>query len=157
MKILCSCLSNCWGESEKYTVETIKQLVSQNLKVELLCLKESRLHIEANNIGIIIHPIKTTGLIHPFASLKVFAILRRCKFEIIYAQNYDDLLVIIPALKLIKNKIPLYLSEKFKTAGGKKSFMSNLIHKVFSLLKNKLVKKDLDVNGNNIIFNRHNN
>ena len=55
MKILVSCLSKSWGGMEMVTLTGIKQLLKRNIKVELLCIDESRLQLEANNLGIIIH------------------------------------------------------------------------------------------------------
>jgi len=41
---------------EMYTLTAVKQLLKRNISVELLCAKESRIHIEANNLGLIVHP-----------------------------------------------------------------------------------------------------
>jgi hypothetical protein len=58
MKILYSCLSKSWGGMEMVTLSGLKQLLNKNINVQLLCAEESRLQLEANTLGIIIHPIK---------------------------------------------------------------------------------------------------
>jgi len=72
MKILYSCLSKSWGGMEMVTLTGIKQLLKNNIKVELLCLTDSRLQIEANNLGIIIHPIKVGKTFSPLSILKTY-------------------------------------------------------------------------------------
>ncbi len=53
MKILYSCLSKSWGNMELDTLTAVKNLLDKNLSAELLCHTESRIHIEANNMGFI--------------------------------------------------------------------------------------------------------
>ncbi len=62
MKILYSCLSKSWGGMEMITLTFIRKLLERNYKVELICLDESRMQVEANNLGLIIHPVKASGI-----------------------------------------------------------------------------------------------
>ena len=62
MKILYSCLSKSWGGMEMVTLTGMKQLLRHNIRVELLCADDSRLQIEANNLGIIIHSISISKI-----------------------------------------------------------------------------------------------
>ena len=43
------------------TLIFIRKLIARNYHVELLCAEESRMQIEANNLGIIIHPVKAAN------------------------------------------------------------------------------------------------
>ena len=111
MKILVSCLSKSWGGMEMVTLVFIRKLLERNITVELLCIKESRLHIEANSVGIIINPIKASGYIHPFSILKIAALIRKKKFNLIHTHASKDLWLLVPALKFLKSNIPLLLTK----------------------------------------------
>ncbi len=93
------------------TLTGIKQLMKRGIHVELICAAESRIHIEANNLGIIIHPVKAGGYFHPFSSLRIAFIIRRMKFDIIHTHASKDLWVIVPALQFLGKKIPLILTK----------------------------------------------
>ena len=80
MKILYSCLSSSWGGMEMITLTFIRKLLERNINVELLCITESRMHIEANNLGLIVHAVKASGYIHPFTTVRISNILKRGSF-----------------------------------------------------------------------------
>jgi glycosyltransferase involved in cell wall biosynthesis len=111
MKILYSCLSKSWGGMEMFTLSSIKQLQKKQIHVELLCISESRIHIEANNIGMIIHPVKASGYFHPYTILKLVSIIYRGEYDLIHAQASKDLWLLVPALKLLRSNIPLVLTK----------------------------------------------
>jgi hypothetical protein len=81
MKILYSCLSKSWGGLEMYTLTSIQQLLKRDIKVELICSAESRIHIEANNLGIILHPIKASGYFHPLTTIRLSLLIRNNNFS----------------------------------------------------------------------------
>ncbi|MBZ0199744.1 MAG: glycosyltransferase family 4 protein [Ignavibacteriaceae bacterium] len=128
MKILYSCLSDSWGGMEMYTLTAVKQLLKRNIYVELLCIAESRIHIEANNLGIMIHPIKASGYIHPFSTLKTAALIRNGKYNLIHTQASKDLWIFVPALCLLKSKIPLVLTKQMGSGIAKKDFLHKKIY-----------------------------
>ena len=127
MKILYSCLSKSWGGMEMVTLTGIKQLLKNNIKVELLCTDESRLQLEANNLGIIIHSIKGGKIPNPFSILKVITILKSGRFDAIHSHASKDLWLIVPALKIQKNKIPLVFTKHVGSYIIKKDFLHNII------------------------------
>lgn len=133
MKILYSCLSKSWGGMEMVALTGIKQLISRNIQVELLCAEESRLHIEANNVGIIIHPIKFNHNISPFAIIKTAAVIRSCKYDLIHSHASKDLWALVPALKLIRSKIPLLLTKHVGSFIIKKDLLHKWIYKRLTL------------------------
>jgi glycosyltransferase involved in cell wall biosynthesis len=93
--------------------------------VELLCAEESRLQIEANNLGIIIHPIKFNHSISPYAIIKTAAVIRSCKYDLIHSHASKDLWALVPALKMIRSKTPLLLTKHV----GSFIFKKDLFHK----------------------------
>ncbi len=95
-----------------FTLTAVKQLLKHNQKVELLCLADSRIHIEANNMGLIIHPVKASGYFHPLAVLKLAGLIKRNNYDLIHSQASKDLWVLVPALKLYKKNIPLILTKQ---------------------------------------------
>ncbi|MGA9294317.1 MAG: glycosyltransferase family 4 protein [Ignavibacteriaceae bacterium] len=145
MKILYSCLSKSWGGMEMFTLTAVKQLLKRNINVELLCLAESRLHIEANNLGLVKHPIKVAGYFHPYGTLKVSTLIRKEKFDIIHTQASKDLWLLVPALNLIKSRIPLFFTKQVGSFIKKKDQLHRLIyHRVtYALAISNIIRKNL--------------
>lgn len=147
MKILYSCLSKSWGGMEMLTINAIKQLLNRNYSVELICSTDSRIHIEANNLGLIIHPVKASGYFHPFTSLKISLLIRRNNYDLIHTQASKDLWMIVPALKFSGSNIQLLLTKHVGSFIVKKDFMHRFIYKrvnvVFAIsevIKNNLLE-----------------
>ena len=147
MKILYSCLSKSWGGMEMFTLTAVKQLLKRNINVELLCLAESRLHIEANNLGLVKHPIKVAGYFHPYGTLKVSAVIRKEEFDIIHTQASKDLWLLVPALSLIKSSIPLFFTKQVGSFINKQDWMHKYIYNrvtyafaISSIIKNNLLE-----------------
>jgi len=128
MKILYSCLSKSWGGMEMVTLTGIKQLLKRNHKVELLCADESRIQLEANNLGIIIHPIKTEKVLDPFSVIKVASVIKLGCYDVIHSHASKDLWFIVPALQILKNKISLVFTKHVGSYIIKKDFLHNKIY-----------------------------
>ncbi len=145
MKILYSCLSKSWGGMEMFTLTAVKQLHKKNIQAELVCIKESRIHIEANNRGIITHPIKASGYFHPFSILKLASIIRRGSYHLIHTQASKDLWLLVPALKILDSKIPLILTKQVGSGIAKKDTFHKWIYKrvTFALAISNVIKKNL--------------
>jgi len=145
MKILYSCLSKSWGGMEMFTLTAVKQLLNRNIKVELICIAESRLHIEASNIGLIIHPLKASGYFHPFSIIKLGNIIRKGNFDIIHTQASKDLWLLVPALRLIKDTTPLIMTKQVGSAIIKKDKFHKWIYSrlTYALAISKVIKKNL--------------
>jgi glycosyltransferase involved in cell wall biosynthesis len=146
MKILYSCLSNSWGGMEMITLIFIRKLLERNFQVELLCLEESRMQIEANNLGLIIHPVKASGYFHPFTILKIAALIKKNNYDLVHTQASKDLWLIVPALKIASSEIPLFLTKQMGSFIVKKdllhSFLYERITKAFAIstvIKNNLL------------------
>lgn len=161
MKVLYSCLSKSWGGMEMVTLTGIKQMLKRNIDVQLLCAKESRLHLEANSLGIIIHPVKIKNLISPSSILRIAALLRTEKFDLIHTHASKDLWMLVPALRLIKSNAKLILTKHVGSFVIKKDFMHNWLYSrvnkaiaISSVIKKNLIDttllKDNDIE---IIFN----
>jgi glycosyltransferase involved in cell wall biosynthesis len=146
MKVLFTCLSESWGGMEMYTLTLVKQLLSKNIAVELLCLSESRLHVEANSIGAIIHPVKAGRYIHPAAVIKTASLLIKNKYSIVHSQASKDLWILVPAFYVSKTKTPLFFTKHIASGVVKKDFIHrmlygrvNRIFAISSTIKNNLV------------------
>lgn len=111
-----------------FTLTAVKQLLKYNQKVELLCLADSRIHIEANNMGLIIHPVKASGYFHPLTALKLSGLIRRNRYDLIHTQASRDLWIIVPALKLLKKNIPLILTKQVGSFVNKTDILHRLIY-----------------------------
>ncbi|WP_337865342.1 glycosyltransferase family 4 protein [Ignavibacterium sp.] len=145
MKILYSCLSKSWGGMEMITLTFVRELLKRNISVELLCIKESRIHVEACTSGIITHPIKASGYIHPLTITKVGYLIKKGKFDLIHTQASKDLWILVPALKLIQSKIPLFLTKQVGSFIVKKDllhrYLYNRVTKAFAI--SRVIKKNL--------------
>ncbi len=128
MKILYSCLSKSWGGMEMVTLTGIKQLLKRNIKVELLCADESRIQLEANNLGIIIHSIKIGKAPNPFSILNILTILKSGCYDLIHSHASKDLWLIVPAIKILKSKTPLVFTKHIGSFIVKKDFLHNKIY-----------------------------
>jgi glycosyltransferase involved in cell wall biosynthesis len=140
-------LSKSWGGMEMYTLVALKQLLKKNISVELLCIRDSRLHIEANNIGIIIHSIKASGYVHPSGILKTFLTLRKSRYSLIHTHASKDLWILVPALFISNKKIPLFLTKHVGSGIVKKDYFHKLLYKrvnrlfaISNVIKNNLIE-----------------
>jgi glycosyltransferase involved in cell wall biosynthesis len=145
MKILYSCLSKSWGGMEMVTINSIKQLLDRHISVELICTAESRIHIEANNIGMIIYPIKAPGYFHPIVTIKVLSIIKNGKYDLIHTHASKDLWLLVPALKLIKSKTPLFLTKHVGSFIKKTDKMHNWLYSRvnYAIAISKVIKDNL--------------
>ncbi len=111
------------------TLTGIKQLMKRGMHVELLCAAESRIHIEANNLGIILHPVKARGYFHPFTSLRIAFIIRKMDFDIIHTHASKDLWVLVPALQFLRRRIPLILTKHIGSFIEKKDYLHRRLYR----------------------------
>jgi glycosyltransferase involved in cell wall biosynthesis len=145
MKILYSCLSKSWGGMEMFTLTAVKQLLKYNQQVELLCIEESRIHIEANTMGLIIHPVKVSGYLHPLTALKISSLIKRNKYDLIHTQASKDLWLLVPALKLVKKNIPLILTKQIGSFVKKNDPLHKMIYNrvTYALAISRVIERNL--------------
>lgn len=145
MKVLYSCLSKSWGGMEMYTLTSVRQLLKRKVKVELICLAESRIHIEANNMGIIIYPIRAGSYFHPITTIRLSLILRKGEYSLVHTQASKDLWLLVPALIFASSKIPLFLTKQVGSFIMKKDYFHNLLYKrvnkIFAI--SRIIRKNL--------------
>jgi glycosyltransferase involved in cell wall biosynthesis len=94
-----------------------------------LCLAESRIHVEAVNMGIITHPIKASSYFHPFSTIRLSLLLRKNDYSLIHTQASKDLWILVPALKLAQSKIPLFFTKRVGSYIIKKDLLHHLLYK----------------------------
>jgi glycosyltransferase involved in cell wall biosynthesis len=130
---------------EMFTLAAVKQLLKRNISVELLCADESRIHIEANNLGLLVHPIKRTWISNLSNILRLASLIRRSKYDLIHTQASFDLWLIVPALQLIKKNIPLILTKQVGSFIIKKDFLHKWIYNrvAFAFAISTAIQKNL--------------
>jgi len=145
MKILYSCLSKSWGGMEMFTLTAVHQLLKRNIEVELLCFENSRLHKEAEKQKIIFHTLKISGYFHPVQSFKLSRLIRKSKFNLIHTQASKDLWVLVPALKIIGSKIPLFLTKQVGSFIIKKDLLHQWVYNrvTYALAISEVIKRNL--------------
>lgn len=145
MKILYSCLSKSWGGMEMFTLTAVKQLLKRNISVELLCAEESRIHIEANNLGLLVHPIKVSWLSILPNIVRLSSLIKRSKYQIIHTQASFDLWLIVPALKILQSNIPVLLTKQIGSFIVKKDVLHRWIYKrlTYALAISSSIQKNL--------------
>ncbi len=128
-----------------FTLTAIKKLQARGVTVELLCIAESRIHIEANNMGVIIHPIFLSGYVNPMSTLKVGALIRKSKFDVIHTQASKDLWILVPALKMANSKVPLILTKQVGSFIVKKDALHRKLYGrlTYALAISNVIKKNL--------------
>ncbi|MBE0551151.1 MAG: glycosyltransferase family 4 protein [Ignavibacterium sp.] len=161
MKILYSCLSKSWGGMEMITLIFIRKLIERNYQVELLCVEESRMQVEANNLGLIIHPVKASGYIHPITILRIAALIKNNDYNLIHTQASKDLWLLVPALKMAASTIPLFLTKQMGSFIVKKDFLHRFLYQrvtlafaISTIIKNNLIETTpLPVNKIELLYN----
>lgn len=130
-----------------FTLTSIQQLLKREIKVELVCAADSRIHIEANNLGIMLHPVKASGYFHPFTVIRLALLIRQNNYSLVHTQASKDLWLIVPALKLANQKIPLFLTKQVGSFIVKKDFLHKFLYrrirKIFAIstvIKNNVVE-----------------
>jgi len=111
-----------------FTLTAVKQLIKRNISVELLCAEESRIHIEANNLGLIVHPLKISWLSNLPNILRLASLIRRSNYHLIHTQASFDLWLLVPALGVLQRKIPLLLTKQVGSFIVKKDFLHKWIY-----------------------------
>ena len=132
MKVLYSCLSKSWGGLEMFTLTSIQQLLKRNISVELLCSEDSRIHIEANNMGIMLHPVKANGYFHPITTFKTSLLIRNNTYSLVHTQASKDLWLLVPALFLANSQAPIFLTKQVGSSIIKRDFLHNQLYKRIS-------------------------
>ncbi len=147
MKILYSCLSKSWGGMEMITLTFIRKLLERNYKVELICLDESRMQVEANNLGLIIHPVKASGYVHPVTILKIAALIKKNNYSLVHTQASKDLWLLVPALKIASSNIPLFFTKHMGSFIIKKDLLHKFLYQrvtkafaISTMIKNSLIE-----------------
>ena len=128
MKVLYSCLSESWGGLEMFTLTSIQHLLKRNIPVELICSADSRIHIEANNLGIMLHPVKASGYFHPITTFRISRLIKNNNYSLVHTQASKDLWLLVPALFLAASKIPLFLTKQMGSFIVKKDFLHNRLY-----------------------------
>ena len=133
MKILYSCLSKSWGGMEMYTLTSVRQLLSKNVHVEILCLKNSTLYNEAMQMGVVAHTIGSAGYLNLRGIFKIISLLNNKNIDLIHTQASRDLWLLVPALKLQNSKIPLVFTKQVGSFIIKKDFLHKIIYNRISV------------------------
>jgi glycosyltransferase involved in cell wall biosynthesis len=146
MKVLYSCLSKSWGGMEMYTLTSVKQLLLNNIEVEILCIKGSNLDNEAKLSSIITHSISSDSYFNPTGIFRIMQILNKENFDLIHTQASRDLWLLVPALKLAGSKIPLVFTKQVGSFVVKRDLLHKIIYKRVSLAFaiSEVIKKNMN-------------
>lgn len=128
-----------------FTLTAVKQLLKRDISVELLCAEESRIHIEANNLGLIVHPLKISWLSNAPNILRLASLFRRSRYNLIHTQASFDLWLLVPALKIVRSNIPLLLTKHVGSFIVKKDFLHKWIYSrlTYALAISTSIQKNL--------------
>jgi len=113
---------------EMYTLTSVKQLLSHNIEVELLCIKGSTLQNEAKSSGIITHSISGDSYFNPAGIFRIISLISKGNFDIIHTQASRDLWLLVPALKLAGSKIPLVFTKQVGSFVVKRDLLHRIIY-----------------------------
>ena len=110
------------------TLVFIRKLIERNHTIELLCVEESRMQIEANNLGLIIHPVRASGYVHPVTILKIASLIKKNNYNLVHSHASKDLWLLVPALKISASLIPLFLTKHMGSFIVKKDLLHRFIY-----------------------------
>lgn len=128
MKILYSCLSKSWGGMEMFTVHAVSKLLDRGINTELLCYPGSKIEEEAKKLNIVTYGIKQNGYLNFSEILKVGKLIKQNGYTHIHTQASKDLWILVPALKYIGCKIPLFLTKQLGSFIIKKDFIHKFLY-----------------------------
>lgn len=114
---------------EMFTMTAVQQLIRRNNEVKLLCIRDSRIHVEASAAGILTHAIKFRGYFNPFEIIKCGLMISKEEFDLIHTQASKDLWLLVPALKIFQLELPLFFTKQVGSFIEKKDFLHNKIYK----------------------------
>ena len=111
-----------------FALTTVKQLIKHNIQTELVCYPNSSLHLEAEKEKIATHLFKQKSYFHPIEVIKLANFLRKNKFSVVECGGSKDLWLVVPALKLSKLRVPLFLSKQMASFIIKKDFLHRWLY-----------------------------
>lgn len=128
-----------------FTITAIHQLKKRGYEVELLCYTDSRIHKQAEEEGIVTHPVKAKGYFHPVISWKVARLISEHNFELIHTQASKDLWVLVLAKKLSLTGIPLIMTKQVGSFIVKKDLLHTFIYRNvnYALAISEVIRKNL--------------
>ncbi len=128
-----------------FTITAIHQLKKRGHEVELLCYRNSRIHTQAAEEGIVVHPIKAKGYFHPVVSWRLARLISEGEFDLIHTQASKDLWVLVPAKKLSLTGIPLLMTKQVGSFIVKKDFLHKFIYRNvnYALAISEVIKQNL--------------
>ncbi len=144
MKVLITCFSKSWGGLEMYAITTMNLLLKENIHVEILCVKGSRIFKESKANNLIVHTVDSAGYFNLTSILRTSKILKN-GYDIIHSHLSKDLWVLVPALKLNFYKSVLCLTKHVGSFIIKKDILHrwlyNRVNKIFAI--STVIKKNL--------------
>jgi glycosyltransferase involved in cell wall biosynthesis len=147
MKVLFTCFSKSWGGMEMFALTTVKQLIKHNIETDLACYPDSRLHQEAKKENVTIHTFKQNSYFHPIEVLNLSSLIKHNRYSIVECGGSKDLWLVVPALKIAKINLPLFLSKQMASFIIKKDFLHGWLYKrvtktfaISNMIKNNLIE-----------------
>lgn len=128
MKVLYSCLSRSWGGMEMFTITAAKQLLSRGYQVDILCYPGSKIHDTSLSENLNVITSDSSGYFHPKNIFELSRKIKTNKYDFIHSQASKDLWLLVPALKLAKSKIPLFLTKQMGSSIIKKDFFHRKLY-----------------------------
>ncbi|GMU87679.1 MAG: hypothetical protein AMXMBFR48_29200 [Ignavibacteriales bacterium] len=146
MKILYSCLSRSWGGMEMYTLTCVHQLIARGHEVHLLAYPGSKLFDEAKEQQLSVYPVKASGYFHPAEILALKNLIQKNRYDLVHTQASKDLWILVPALRISRSRIPLYLTKQVGSFIVKKDalhkWIYNRVTRVFAI--SRVIENNLE-------------
>ncbi len=111
------------------TLIQMQQMLNRKIDVELLCLKGSRIHSEAEKKGFVVHTVKSSAYFNPAGIAKILLLITKDNFQLIHTHASSDLWQLVPALKIRRSKIPLILTKHIGSFIVKKDFLHRWLYR----------------------------
>lgn len=128
MKILVSCFSKSWGGMEMYTLTSMRKLRERGITVHFLCAPNTRLHREAEELGLEIQTSTAGSVINFWQIMRLAKTLRKEQYSIIHTHASKDLWILTPAIQLSGLKTPLFLTKHVGSYIKKKDILHRWVY-----------------------------
>ncbi len=132
LNILQICSSLSWGGGEMHVPILANELIKRGHKVIIAGNPNGHILKEAQAKQIPILPIniggKISSYISPYATLKIAKLIRQENIDIIHIHLSKDLWTVIPAIKLSKKKLSLFMTKHIGSYIIKKDFLHHYLY-----------------------------
>lgn len=127
-----------------FAISSMGLLLKEGYKVSAACIEGSKIHQELKKLDIPVE-LFSPSLFSLQNIVKFARLFRKRGYNLIHSHFSKDLWLIVPALKMIRSKLPVILTKHLGSAVSKKDILHNVIYKRldFAIAISNVIKENL--------------